>query len=155
MSPKSLGTFEKRDWFVRVDYFRSTQRTKWNQGKTKAKQIALYTRCMTVLQPLTDHLRKKMKTTEWKRQRWWRKWNGWEAWKEGKLLSAGHWQLLVKLRLFFRFYCGQWILMKTGFSDQSVYGWVQGGDIPSMEHRVPFVYHLALLYKTGQKTGPA
>ena len=118
MSPKmrlkSLGTFERRDWFAWFHYFRSTQRTKWNQEKAKAKQIALHTRCMTVLQSLTDHLRKKMKTTEWKRQRWWRKWNGWEAWKEGKFLSAGHWQLLVLLRLFSRIYYGQWILMKTG-----------------------------------------
>lgn len=91
-----------REWFVGSHYFRSTQRTKWNQGKTKAKQSALHTRCMTVLQSLTDLWRKKMKTTEWKKQRWWRKWNGWEAWKEGTLLSAGHWELLVLLRLFSR-----------------------------------------------------
>ena len=114
MRPKSLGTFERRDRFVGFHYFRSTQRTKWNQEKAKAKQIALHTRCMTALQSLTDHLRKKMKTIEWKRQRWWRKWNGWEAWKEGKFLSAGHWQLLVLLRLFSRFYYGQWILTKNG-----------------------------------------
>ena len=31
-----------------------------------------------------------------------------------------------------------------------MYRWVQGGDIPHMGHRVPFVYHLALLCKTGQ-----
>ena len=29
------------------------------------------------------------------------------------------------------------------------------GDIPRMGTRAPFVYHLALLCKTGQKTGPA